>query len=93
MPDRSLTLPPAEVTNAQLYALIEQLHGRVALQNKSIDDATGEVAKMRAEMDEILGPWRASKAMGTALKWLATLIVSLGVIWAAVEGVRAWVRG
>ena len=108
MSEESLQLPPAAVTNEQLYQLLQQLHTKVSHQGQAAEDSAGELARLRADMDigqkalkaeidQVLQPWKAARMLGNVLKWFAATIILLSAAAAAVVGAvdafKAWVRG
>lgn len=103
-----LALPPVEVTPGQLYSLIEQLYDMIHDQGERLDNATGEIAKLReeadrariaqkAEIERVLEPWKAAKLLDKTLKYLAGLVLLLSSAGAVMYGMwkalTGWVDG
>lgn len=97
--DGPLPMDPGNVSNGQLYMLIEKLHQQLANQqersaaqhatfSKRIEDLTGEVAMARRETAEMVDLWKSGKTIVSVFKIAGGIAAAALALWGLISLVK-----
>lgn len=84
MPD-PLRLPPRDVTNAELYILLEQMNNRLYIMSAEQSRASKRMDKFEGDLSGLLAAWRAGGTLLLLAKAVTVLGAGIAAVWAAVK--------
>lgn len=91
--ENELVLPPRNVTPEQLYGLLIQLNTRVGVSIAEANRQSKRLEEVETEMKELTEAWNAIGALATFIKFIASVLGGIAVVWGAVEVVLRLLKG
>lgn len=87
--DMELPPKPDDVTNGQLYLLLQRIHTQVLIQRAAQATLEKELADFKKQHEDMLRTWSAAKTMLGIIKLMGGVAVALGAIYALAKGISS----
>ena len=87
--DMDLPPKPDDVTNGQLYLLLNRIHAQQLLQRAQIATLENEFREYKRQQEDLVRTWSAAKTMINIIRLLGAVALALGAIYAVAKGVAS----
>ena len=87
--DMDLPPKPDDVTNGQLYLLLNRIHAQQLIQRAQIATLENEFREYKRQQEDLVRTWSAAKTMINIIKLLGAVALALGAIYAVVKGIAS----
>lgn len=87
--DMDLPPKPDDVTNGQLYLLLNRIHAQQLIQRAQIATLENEFREYKRQQEDLVRTWSAAKTMINIIKLLGAVALALGAIYAVAKGVAS----
>lgn len=79
-----LGIPPEQITNSQLFMLLNSLYAQSTAHNKALLDLKVEFEDYKKEHKAMAETFRTTRNVLTAIKFLAAIGIPFAAVWAIV---------
>ena len=87
--DMDLPPKPDDVTNGQLYLLLNRIHAQQLIQRAHIATLENEFREYKRQQEDLVRTWSAAKTMINIIKLLGAVALALGAIYAVAKGIAS----
>ena len=87
--DMDLPPKPDDVTNGQLYLLLNRIHAQQLIQRAQIATLENEFREYKRQQEDLVRTWSAAKTMINIIKLLGAVALALGAIYAVAKGIAS----
>lgn len=87
--DMDLPPKPDDVTNGQLYLLLNRIHAQQLIQRAQIATLENEFREYKRQQEDLVRTWSAAKTMLNIIKLLGAVALALGAIYAVAKGIAS----
>lgn len=87
--DMDLPPKPDDVTNGQLYLLLNRIHAQQLIQRAQIATLENEFREYKRQQEDLVRTWSAAKTMINMIKLLGAVALALGAIYAVAKGIAS----
>ena len=87
--DMDLPPKPDDVTNGQLYLLLNRIHAQQLIQRAQIAALENEFREYKRQQEDLVRTWSAAKTMINIIKLLGAVALALGAIYAVAKGIAS----
>lgn len=87
--DMDLPPKPDDVTNGQLYLLLNRIHAQQLIQRAQIATLENEFREYKRQQEDLVRTWNAAKTMINIIKLLGAVALALGAIYAVAKGIAS----
>lgn len=87
--DMDLPPKPDDVTNGQLYLLLNRIHAQQLIQRAQIATLDNEFREYKRQQEDLVRTWSAAKTMINIIKLLGAVALALGAIYAVAKGIAS----
>lgn len=87
--DMDLPPKPDDVTNGQLYLLLNRIHAQQLIQRAQIAALENEFREYKRQQEDLVRTWSAAKTMINIIKLLGAIALALGAIYALAKGIAS----
>lgn len=98
MPPDRMEIPPAHVSNAQLFLMLQQINTKQSVQMLRQQEQQQQLDSIKQEMKHIVAAWNTLGWLVTALKYTAAVVAAVTVVYygtikAVKEGIEWFTTG
>ena len=87
--DMDMPPKPDDVTNGQLYLLLNRIHAQQLIQRAQIATLENEFREYKRQQEDLVRTWSAAKTMINIIKLLGAVALALGAIYAVAKGIAS----
>ena len=87
--DMDLPPKPDDVTNGQLYLLLNRIHAQQLIQRAQFATLENEFREYKRQQEDLVRTWSAAKTMINIIKLLGAVALALGAIYAVAKGIAS----
>ena len=87
--DMDLPPKPDDVTNGQLYLLLNRIHAQQLIQRAQIATLENEFREYKLQQEDLVRTWSAAKTMINIIRLLGAVALALGAIYAVAKGIAS----
>ena len=87
--DMDLPPKPDDVTNGQLYLLLNRIHAQQLIQRAQIATLENEFREYKRQQEDLVRTWSAAKTMINIIRLLGAVALALGAIYAVAKGIAS----
>lgn len=95
-PDRLPAIPPENITNSQLYSVMQRVDAKQSLHLLKQAELTERFDQFEQDTRDLLAAWRTLDGLYRFLKYVAAVVAAVGVIYlsftSAAEEFRKWLE-
>ena len=87
--DMDLPPKPDDVTNGQLYLLLNRIHAQQLIQRAQIATLENEFREYKLQQEDLVRTWSGAKTMINIIRLLGAVALALGAIYAVAKGIAS----